>query len=281
MKRRLLIFTDLDGTLMHPTTYAYEAALPTIRTLTQQGHGVIPVTSKTRKEVERLIQDMGDVAAFVVENGSAVFVPPSSPLFHRVELPLWGNSKVYLLGILRKEARQALRKIQKELGRESLRSLDEMDDEEVMRLTNLPASKISAMRVREFSEPFVLIRSHLEGEILRLAERMGFRILQGDRFYHIIGARAGKGEAMGYVYDTFKQLYPDIHWVVGALGNAPNDLEMLTRADLAVVIGEHPQLQGKGFHHIRRLPPEGWVEGVQWMLGRLEQTAFHREEYSK
>ncbi|MDA0672462.1 MAG: haloacid dehalogenase, partial [Cyanobacteria bacterium] len=53
----LLFFTDLDGTLLNGEDYGYEAALPVLETLKARQIPVIPVTSKTRAEVETLIHD--------------------------------------------------------------------------------------------------------------------------------------------------------------------------------------------------------------------------------
>jgi mannosyl-3-phosphoglycerate phosphatase len=70
-----ILFTDLDGTLLNGETYDYQAVLPALETLKQKGIPVIPVTSKTRAEVETLIQTVGITDPFVVENGSAIFIP--------------------------------------------------------------------------------------------------------------------------------------------------------------------------------------------------------------
>lgn len=266
MSRRLLLFTDLDGTLMHPVTYDYSAAVPVIRELARRGHWVIPTTSKTRKEVEAFVERVGPLGAFVVENGSAVFIPPTSPLYDRVELPREGKYRVRVLGTRHAEAREALRKIREEVGEDALKGLSEMDDEEVIRLTGLPREKIPAMRAREFSEPFVVLKPHLRPVIAARAEARGFRILRGDRFDHIIGIRAGKGEAVRCLVETFSRVFPEVTWITAGLGNAPNDLSLLEAVDFPVVIGTHPLLVERGFPRVETLPPEGWVEGVRRIL---------------
>lgn len=266
MPRRLLIFTDLDGTLMHPVTYAYDAAVPVIRDLARRGHWVIPTTSKTRVEVEDLVERVGDLGAFVVENGSAVFIPPSSPLHDQEDLPQYGPYRVRILGVPHEEALRALRKIREEVGEDTLIPLSDMDDEEVVRLTGLPPEKIPAMRAREFSEPFVVLRPHLRPVIALRAEARGFRILRGDRFDHIIGMRAGKGEAVRWLVEAFSRAFPDVEWITAGLGNAPNDLSLLEAVEFPMVIGRHPLLLERGFPHVETLPPEGWIEGVQRIL---------------
>ena len=48
MKHPLLVFTDLDGTLLDHHSYSHAAALPGLERLRGLEVPVIPVTSKTR-----------------------------------------------------------------------------------------------------------------------------------------------------------------------------------------------------------------------------------------
>jgi mannosyl-3-phosphoglycerate phosphatase len=52
MDFHLLIFTDLDGTLLEQATYSFEAALPALQALRERNIPLIICTSKTRAEIE-------------------------------------------------------------------------------------------------------------------------------------------------------------------------------------------------------------------------------------
>ena len=52
--RQYLVFTDLDGSLLDHHNYSYSDALPQLRQLERRGIPVIPASSKTRVEIERL-----------------------------------------------------------------------------------------------------------------------------------------------------------------------------------------------------------------------------------
>ena len=52
--QQLLVFTDLDGSLLDHHSYSYQAALPRLQQLEQLGVPVIPATSKTRAEIVHL-----------------------------------------------------------------------------------------------------------------------------------------------------------------------------------------------------------------------------------
>ena len=59
---QLIIFTDLDGTLLNGETYDYAANVPITQQLKPLKLTVIPVTSKTRGEAATLRQDVGVTA---------------------------------------------------------------------------------------------------------------------------------------------------------------------------------------------------------------------------
>src|SRR6478736_2987735 len=71
----LIVYTDLDCSLLDGTTYSYEAAIPALTALREQGIPLVLVSSKTRAEMEPLRQRLDLRDPFTVENGGAVSVP--------------------------------------------------------------------------------------------------------------------------------------------------------------------------------------------------------------
>ncbi len=49
---RLIIVTDLDGTLLHPRTYSFEEARPALELIRQKQIPLVLCSSKTRAEIE-------------------------------------------------------------------------------------------------------------------------------------------------------------------------------------------------------------------------------------
>ena len=72
---RIIVFTDLDGTLLDHHTYSYVPAAPVLERLEAEGHPLILNSSKTRDEMVALRAEFGNRHPFVVENGGAVCVP--------------------------------------------------------------------------------------------------------------------------------------------------------------------------------------------------------------
>jgi len=71
-KFSLIIFTDLDGSLLHRDTFKFDKIKDYIKSLTDEGIIIIPNTSKTEKEIEAFINELGSNLPFISENGSSI-----------------------------------------------------------------------------------------------------------------------------------------------------------------------------------------------------------------
>lgn len=267
-----LIFTDLDGTLLNGETYDYQAALPTLAQLALRQIPVIPVTSKTRQEVEALRQAVGLRDPFIVENGSAVYIPKASVPFALPEGEDEGDYRVLQLGCNYVTARAGLKAIAQDLGR-PLKGFGDWTVEQVAQLTGLAAEDAKQAKAREFSEPFMTPKNVLPEDLRQAVEEMGFRVVLGDRFSHLIGGEAGKGEAVRHLIDLYQSVTPEPLITLG-LGNSPNDLAMLEVVDHPVILpgenGPHPQLAERGWAVAPAVAPAGWAQAVETLLARLD-----------
>ena len=68
----LLVFTDLDGSLLDHDDYSFSAALPALSRLRDHAVPLVPLTSKTLAEMRVLQQALHNPHPFVIENGSAI-----------------------------------------------------------------------------------------------------------------------------------------------------------------------------------------------------------------
>ena len=65
----LLVLSDLDGTLLDHTTYAFDAARAALERLRDARVPLVLCTSKTRAEVEPICAALPNAHPFIVENG--------------------------------------------------------------------------------------------------------------------------------------------------------------------------------------------------------------------
>ena len=74
MKKKLtiLIFTDLDGSLLDRDTFKFDTIKNYVKSLVNDGIIIIPNSSKTEKEIEKFNRDLGVALPYISENGSAI-----------------------------------------------------------------------------------------------------------------------------------------------------------------------------------------------------------------
>ena len=69
---KILIFTDLDGSLLHRDTFKFDEIKDYLKQLISKGIFIIPNTSKTEKEILQFNYELGSNLPFISENGSAI-----------------------------------------------------------------------------------------------------------------------------------------------------------------------------------------------------------------
>ena len=69
---KVLIFTDLDGSLLHRDTFKFDEIKDYLNRLISKGIFIIPNTSKTEEEILQFNYELGSNLPFISENGSAI-----------------------------------------------------------------------------------------------------------------------------------------------------------------------------------------------------------------
>ena len=256
----LLVFSDLDGTLLDHESYSFAPARAALAALAEIGAGVVLATSKTAAEVAPLRAALG-LAGWpaIVENGAGLLAAGAEEGF---------DDSVY----------RAIRKTLRQLpqGFCAFDGFGDMSDAEVARVTGLPRAQAALARRREFSEPgrWTGTPAGLE-KFLASAGKAGLHARRGGRFLTFSHGQT-KADQMAALIAQ----YPPRMTL--ALGDAPNDIEMLEAADRGVIIpNPHsrplPRLPGEDSGRVRRAEtpgPEGWNAAVL----ALVQDVKHNKE---
>ncbi|OQC29522.1 MAG: Glucosyl-3-phosphoglycerate/mannosyl-3-phosphoglycerate phosphatase [Deltaproteobacteria bacterium ADurb.Bin072] len=256
--RRLIVFTDLDGTLLNHGDYSWEAARPALEKTRELGIPLVICTSKTRPEVELLRAEIGAAGPFIVENGGGIFFPREYDDLHVGSSLVMDTYRCIPLGIPYARIRAFIEETAETFA---ITGFGDMTVEEVSRLTGLDARRASLARQREFSEPFILAREEDLHEIERLAHLKGLTITRGGRFYHCMGYGNDKGGSVKRVRDIFAR-----HWRGGVtaigFGDSPNDFPLLEAVDIPVLIphddGSYEGLDLPGLVHAPYPGSRGW-----------------------
>lgn len=267
----VVIFTDLDGTLLDHETYGWEEAKPALNLCKALNVPLILVSSKTRAEMNVLRHELGLTSPFISENGGGIFfpeegshpVPPDTVL----EDGLWKWS----LGLPYQSLVKALREIRDELGWK-IRGFSDMSLEEISDLTGLDLESSRLASLREYDEPFILVEEvRRDPDVLYdAAKQRGLNVTSGGRFYHLHG-KNDKGVSVDKLVAWYGQHHS--HVMTMALGDSPNDFSMLKRVTHPVLIRSSRQFPGlqaliPGLQVTKEKGPKGWNAAVLDILSR-------------
>lgn len=267
---RFIIFTDLDGTLLHPSTYSHEAALPALALARDRGIPVVFCSSKTRLEILELRVEFCNSDPFIFENGGGIVIPESATDFRGGDVTS-KDYEVIALGRPYEELREAFIDLRSQLGI-SVTGFGDLSPGEISALTSLRPKQAALAGQREFDEPFFFgFNETRVVQFLRSIEDRGLRWTQGGRFYHLHGFN-DKGRAVRTLkkFFTADDSGPTIS--IG-LGDSLNDLPMLLSVERPVLI----QREDGSYDERIRLPnlqrsigvgPEGWNSAVLGILGQ-------------
>lgn len=261
-----IVFTDLDGTLLDENDYSFSKALKAVAFLKERRYPIIPCTSKTHQEVIALRSEIGLQDPFIVENGSAVFVPENLFTISNKASCLIPHYHHKILGKKYDDILEFFKLLKSSIC-PFVKGFSEMSMEEIMEITGLDLINTALAKNRSFSEPFVITAKTPELNKLQVfARKHGFRILRGNRFFHLLG-NSDKGKAVEYLLFLYREKYPKKEIRSIGLGDSPNDFEMLRIVDLPVLVNKPSgRRQDKMFlpNLIEtRLPgPEGWQEAI-------------------
>ncbi len=233
----MVVFTDLDGTLLDSATYSFDAARDALAELRARGIPLVIVSSKTRAEIEPIRLQLHNDHPFIVENGGAVFIPTNYFPFPLTDAVHRGSYHVVELGTSYPTLRTALKEIQKKLGRE-MRGYGDMSVNEIAARTGLSPHETLLSKERGYDEPFVIDGSAVQDEtVVEAINERGFRCTKGERFYHLLGSH-DKGHAVQYLIRCYRSQVGDEHRTLSALaiGNSLNDLPMLAVVDQPILV---------------------------------------------
>ncbi|MBU4565857.1 MAG: HAD-IIB family hydrolase [Desulfarculus sp.] len=264
----LVIFSDLDGTLLDHHTYSYQPALPALGELKRRGIPLVLCSSKTRAEMIPLHAELGLDAPIITENGGGVFAPQDNTV---AKGDAWRDAgegwRVLEIGLPIDELRQRMEGFKDELG---LKGFSDLSNHEVAKLTGLSKEQAARAREREFNEPLLPPDDNEAGKALtEAAEEAGLQLTQGGRFWHLLGG-GDKGKAVRLLSVLYAKHDPEL--VTMALGDAPNDLSMLEAVERPVLVaqpgGGHAEVALEGLIREPLAGPAGFNHAV---LAALEE----------
>lgn len=270
--RAIVIFTDLDGTLLDHDTYSWEDARPALDRLNLLSIPLIAVSSKTLAELEHINQNAELFDGLIAENGGIVSLKSA--------MEQHGPSSE-TIDMVREQIRSAIHV--------PLRSFRTVEPEIIAAETGLSLDDAIRAGQRHCSDPLIWQPSAQDVRIARtIAEQKGLNLVKGGRFHTICGP-SNKGHAMKRMLERLAVFYRDMsgkpvkRFTTIALGDSPNDIPMLAEADFAVQIPtknrgrKAPLLEHSNLRLAPYPGPAGWNVALNEILDEITNTNKNSE----
>jgi mannosyl-3-phosphoglycerate phosphatase len=256
-----VIFSDLDGTLLHHQTYSFDAAGQALEAVRQQNVPLILCTSKTRAEVEIWRQRLKNNHPFIVENGGAIFIPRGCFPNPVKQAKQQDGYEVIEFGAPYAELVQVLSEVSHETRCEVL-GFHDMTSTDISLRTSLPLAEAELAKQREYDEPFQIIGSGTQ-DLLLAIEGRGKRWTRGSRFYHITGDN-DKSMAVKCLTDLYRVAFGSVRTI--GVGDSHNDASLLSAVDTPIIIrSQHLTVLKRALPdaQVTSSPaPHGWNEAI-------------------
>jgi mannosyl-3-phosphoglycerate phosphatase len=268
--KQLIIFTDLDGSLLDHTDYSWHSALPALERIRRNQVPLILCTSKTRLEVELIQKEIGISDPFIVENGGGIFfLQDFGDIPDHKAITLYGYQCVRL-GAPYEMIRSFINYQKKSF---TIRGFGDMSVDEIAQLTGLSVEKAALAQVRDFTEPFTVEHKQDLVGLEEAARNEGLRITKGGRFYHISGYGNNKGAAVRIVKDIYSRSWQSPILSVG-IGYSMNDISMLEQVEIPVLIPHDNGLYENTYlQNLIQAPypgSKGWNHAVHHIMDQIK-----------
>jgi mannosyl-3-phosphoglycerate phosphatase len=227
----LIVFTDLDGTLLDHKSYSFDAARPALALLKDMGIPLVLVTSKTRAEVEVWRERLDNHDPFIVENGGALYMPRNYfPLTLQAPAHRDGYA-VIEFGAPYNELVETLRAASSESQCRVI-GFHDMSIQEVSLRCGISMDLAVLAKRREYDEPFEVLDPCAD-QLLKCIESRKKQWTRGGRFYHILGAN-DKSHCVRLLTHFYQRAFGEVSTV--GLGDGLNDARFLKAVDIPIVI---------------------------------------------
>lgn len=267
---RLIVVTDLDGTLLDLSDRSFSAAKPALNRLRLLQIPWVINTNKTLSELAVLRDQLVNPYPMILENGSGIALPKGfEDAFFRQPDELYQDQGDFLLkplGMPRSELLELLEPAYKEY---KFVGFDRMSVSDLLQIWDIDEVTAKKALDRHFNEPLLWNDSEDAYEAFKSwALAQGLYVEKGYRFVHVSG-NADKGNSMRWLMNCFVE--GDDQPLVIALGDDRSDVPMLNEADVAVVVRsprhEPVQVNGKQRTIVTdEMGPKGWNTAVLDLL---------------
>ena len=262
---KVLIFTDLDGSLLHRDTFKFDEIKDYIKQLLSKGIFIIPNTSKTEKEILEFNNELGSSLPYICENGAAI---------KGLELL---NSNLPKELILSKEKNNIIKIFEKSVPIDlqiKCKWLSNMDKKKQSSIFGLKDEKLKMALDRKYTIPFLFDGLKNEkNELFKIVKKKGLSLQEGGRVINLTD-KVNKAKALQVFVRFFKKNNKNVKTI--AVGDNYNDLDMLKISDFPCLVFNDKftldQIPINDLIATNKPSPEGWADVIKMALVKINKN---------
>ncbi len=260
----IIIFTDLDGTLLHRDTFKFDVIKDYIKKLHSKGIKIIPNSSKTEKEILEFNEELGLDLPYISENGSVIkgmnLINSNFPN----EIIL-SRDKDELLKIFETNVSENLK--------EKCEYILDMNKKRQVKIFGLTDNKLKNATNRKYSIPLLFKGNKIEkNELVKILKTKSLTFQEGGRIQNLCD-NVNKVKAMNKVLKIYRKIQDNTKVI--AVGDNYNDLEMLRNSDVPCLVFNDKFKEDKinidNLIISNQPSPEGWADVIKKAIVKIDQ----------
>ena len=263
-KKQIIIFTDLDGSLLNKDTFRFDEIEDFFKELVSNGIKIIPNSSKTEAELSDFNTQHNLNLSFIAENGSSIhgldMIHDNLPSAISVSRPLDKIYEIYNKNIPF-ELKQKIILISK------------LNIDEQKKIFGLPLNKIKLAMERKHSIPIQFKGSEVEkDELTKVIVDAGLTVQTGGRIMNICD-NVNKSKAM---VKTLELISTEIknEIITISVGDNQNDIDMLKETDYSCLVKndnfDSSLINIDNLIKSSEPSPLGWADVIKTAIQKIE-----------
>lgn len=274
---RFLIFSDIDNTLVQSYiarnremihSDGYGDIKKVIKILSENQIPLVLCSTKTRKEQDKIRNDLDIVDPYIVENGGAIIVPKNYFPFNLDEFGLETKEIDGNMTLELGKSYEQIITILNDIRNKFHIRFNCVSDFSITQLANkvgISVEGATLMASREYSETILEIEFVNRVQLERALIERNLIMAQGTR-YITVSARHDKGCAVSILKNLFYKKYKNEKIQVIAIGDAINDITMFENVDQAFLVrnifNQYTPMEINNITRVKGIAQDGWKEVV-------------------
>ena len=263
-QKKIIIFSDLDGTLLDKNTFKFDIIEDYFRDLILKGVIIIPSSSKTESELLDFNRHYNLKLSFISENGSAI---------HGLDLI---NKKIPNKILISRSIDEIYNIYNKTISshlKQKIIFISNLNIEEQIKIFGLPQDKLLLAKKRNHSIPIQFKGSEIEKkDFIKLMNDVGLSVQTGGRIMNICD-NTNKSKAMSKTKELLGKGTDEKIITIG-VGDNQNDIEMLKNCDYACLVKndnfDSSLINIDNLIKSSEPSPKGWADVIKTAIQKIK-----------